>query len=73
MVSIEPLQVSLQKMYNQGKMSYLSSLTDKEWEIIEPLLPKEARKNNFPIIFLILSHYLAFAIQNLGTYFCECP
>jgi transposase len=33
----------LVKEYNQGKMPYSSSLTDQEWEIIEPLLPKKKR------------------------------
>jgi transposase len=27
--------------YNQAKMTYSSSLTDREWELIEPLLPKK--------------------------------
>lgn len=31
------------KEYNLVKMPYSSSLTDKEWEIIEPLLPKKKR------------------------------
>ena len=34
---------SWRKRYNQRKMPYSSSLTDKEWEIIEPLLPKKKR------------------------------
>lgn len=29
--------------YNESKMPYSSSLTDSEWEIIEPLLPKKKR------------------------------
>jgi transposase len=33
----------LVKEYNLIKMPYSSSLTDKEWEIIEPLLPKKKR------------------------------
>lgn len=33
----------LVKGYNQKKMPYSSSLTDKEWEIIEPLLPQKKR------------------------------
>ena len=32
--------------YNQAKMTYSSSLTDREWELIEPLLPK--RKQTRP-------------------------
>jgi transposase len=27
--------------YNEAKMTYSSSLTDREWELIEPLLPKK--------------------------------
>lgn len=27
--------------YNETKMAYSSSLTDREWELIEPLLPKK--------------------------------
>jgi transposase len=30
---------SMRKVYDGVKMPYSSSLTDKEWEIIEPLLP----------------------------------
>ena len=31
------------KEYNKWKMPYTSSLTDREWEIIKPLLPEKKR------------------------------
>ena len=35
--------VSFIKGYNEWKMPYTSSLTDREWEIIKPLLPEKKR------------------------------
>ncbi|MGL5080981.1 MAG: transposase [Microcoleaceae cyanobacterium] len=39
---IEPIW-SLSERSKTEKMKYTSSLTDKEWDIIEPLLPQKKR------------------------------